>query len=68
MDALALLVPILFWGPFVAYLLLQVYGAITFERWWRAAALLPILVMVPVVIATIIDYNAQSNLWPILLI
>jgi hypothetical protein len=41
------------------------------RRWngaWRVAALLPLIVMGPVLIHAILAYIAQANLWPIFLI
>ena len=35
---------------------------------WRVAALLPLLVVIPVVVVTIRDLKKGSNLWPLLLI
>ena len=35
---------------------------------WRVAALLPLLVVIPVVVVTIRDLQQGSNLWPLLLI
>ena len=57
------------WGlPFVVYLVLQTTAFFVLPRGRRLAALIPILPMVGVVLATIRAYEAQSNLWPILLI
>jgi hypothetical protein len=35
---------------------------------WRVAAVLPLLVVIPVVVVTIRDLQQGSNLWPLLLI
>jgi hypothetical protein len=52
----------------LAYIPLQIY---LFRKWrggWRLAACLPLLLMVPVIVATAIALAKQSNLWPIVLI
>jgi hypothetical protein len=38
------------------------------RRGWRVAALLPLLVVIPVVVVTIRGLQQGSNLWPIYLI
>jgi hypothetical protein len=51
-----------------AYLPVQVYTAIKWSGIARIAALVPLALMVPVIVATAQALAHQSNLWPILLI
>jgi hypothetical protein len=51
-----------------AYFVLQIFLGRRWSGVWRVAALLPLIVMGPVLIHAILAYLAQSNLWPILLI
>lgn len=50
------------------YFVLQIFLGRRWTGAWRIAALLPLIVMGPVLIHAILAYVAQSNLWPILLI
>jgi hypothetical protein len=52
----------------LAYLPLQIYTAIKWRGIARIAALVPLALMVPVIVATAQALAQQSNLWPILLI
>jgi hypothetical protein len=51
-----------------AYFVLQVFLGRRWSGVWRIAALVPLIVMLPVLIHALLAYLAQSNLWPILLI
>ncbi len=53
---------------FFIYPALQLLALILIRKRWRIAAALPLLVMGPVLIFTIIGYIGASNLWPVLLI
>ncbi len=50
------------------YLVLQVTGLRRFAGLWRYAAGVPLLLMVPVALATMAGLVGSSNLWPLLLI
>ena len=50
------------------YWILQVILAKRCTGGWRIAALVPLVVMVPLVIWTAIAFAAESNLWPLMLI
>jgi hypothetical protein len=52
----------------LAYIPLQVYTGIRWRGIARIAALVPLLLMVPVFAFTAHAFAQQSNLWPILLI
>jgi hypothetical protein len=51
-----------------AYVPLQLYLAWKWEGGWRIAALVPLLVMGPLVLVALLAASAQSNLWPVFLI
>ena len=68
MDYSVLLGYLLMYVPFPTYVALQLYAPVRYKGWWRVAALLPLLVMIPVVWLTVILFNQESNLWPIFLI
>lgn len=60
----------------IALLFLSVPGYVLLQlglaRWtsggWRKAALVPALLMVPIIGFTVLAFAAQSNLWPLLLL
>ncbi len=52
----------------LAYVPLQVYTAISWRGIWRIAALVPIVLMVPVFVSTAYAFAQESNLWPIVMI
>ena len=57
------------WGlPFAVYLVLQATALFVLPRGRRLVALIPVVPMLGVVVATVRAYEAQSNLWPILLV
>jgi hypothetical protein len=51
-----------------AYFFLQYFTARRYRGSWLIAALVPLLVMVPVVLHALLAFLAGSNLWPIFLI
>jgi hypothetical protein len=53
-------------GP--AYFFLQYFTLARYRGGWRIAALVPLVVMVPIVGQAILAFLAGSNLWPRLLI
>ncbi len=50
------------------YVFLQYRFLLDWRGWWRAAAGLPLVPMVPIIAYTLMALSAASNLWPILLI
>jgi hypothetical protein len=50
------------------YFALQWYTARNWDGGWRVAALVPLLVMAPLVVHAAIAFMARSNLWPLLVI
>jgi hypothetical protein len=52
-------------GCAVGYLLLQPLMAWWFTGRWRTAALLPLILTVPLLAHTLWAFAAQSNLWPV---
>ncbi len=52
----------------IAYLPLQLYAHLKWEGRWRWFALVPLVVMLPVIGATIVGLMQASNLWPLYLI
>lgn len=50
------------------YFILQAHTAARYRRRWRRAALLPLLIMLPVVVYTLFALVAGSNLWPLVLL
>jgi len=52
----------------IAYLPLQLYAGLKWRGAWRIAALVPLLLMVPVFVFTAVAFFQESNLWPIVLI
>ncbi len=52
----------------IAYVPLQIYAGIKWSGGWRIAALVPLLLMVPVFVFTAVAFAQESNLWPIVLI
>jgi hypothetical protein len=55
-------------GAALAYLPLQVYTVVRLRGVWRLVALLPVLLMVPIISLTAYALAQQSNLWPLYLI
>jgi hypothetical protein len=53
-------------GP--AYFFLQLLMAIRYRGRWRIAALVPLLVMVPLAVHAALAYAAGSKAWPLLLV
>jgi hypothetical protein len=51
-----------------AYFFLQYFTVSRYRGGWRIAALVPLVVMVPIVGQAILAFLAGSNLWPLLLI
>ena len=67
-NLLGILMLLVFWSPVIAYVLLQLYGVVKLDRWWRGAAALPLLLMVPIIVNTVKAFKEKSNLAPIFLI
>jgi hypothetical protein len=53
-------------GP--AYFFLQVLMAVRYRSRWRVAALVPLLVMIPLAMHAGLAYAAGSPAWPLLLV
>lgn len=53
-------------GP--AYFFLQLLMVIRYRGRWRIAALVPLLVMVPLAVQAALAYAAGSEAWPLLLV
>jgi hypothetical protein len=51
-----------------AYFFLQYFTGMRYRGGWLVAALVPLVVMVPVVLHAVFALVAGSNLWPLLLI
>jgi hypothetical protein len=51
-----------------AYIPLQVYTLIKWEGRWRWLALVPLVVILPVIAWTMVGFAQEKNLWPLLLI
>jgi hypothetical protein len=51
-----------------AYFFLQLFMALRYRGSWLMFALVPLIVMVPLVLHAILALMAGSNLWPILVI
>jgi hypothetical protein len=68
METLGSLIIQLGFASAVAYVPLQIYACSNWHGGWRVAALMPLLLMVPVFIYTTVALVQQSNLWPIVLI
>jgi len=68
MDYSVLLGYLLMYVPLPAYVVLQLYAGVRCKGRRRVAALIPLLVMIPVVCLTVILFRQDSNLWPIFLI
>jgi hypothetical protein len=56
------------WLAVLAYCVLQVVVLVRAKGAMRWAAAVPLLVMVPVVVLTVIALARASNLWPLLLL
>jgi hypothetical protein len=50
------------------YFVLQIYVWRKWQGKWRKAALLPLIVMLPLLIYTVFALMMGSNLWPLMLI
>jgi hypothetical protein len=50
------------------YLVLQIWFALAWSGRWRIAALLPVIVFVPVLAYTLVALAKGANLWPLVLI
>ena len=55
-------------GSALAYVPLQIYAGYKWQGGWRIAALMPLLLMVPIFVVTARAFAEESNLWPILLL
>ncbi len=51
-----------------AYLVLQIYMLRSFDGGWRKAALVPLVLMIPLGVYTLMALLAGSNLWPLMLL
>lgn len=52
----------------LGYIPFQVYTLRRYRGRWRTLAIVPLIVMVPIIAFTVKAYIDQSNLWPIALI
>ena len=52
----------------VFYLIFQIYTSIKWKGKWRNAALAPLVITIPVIIASILGFLADSNLWPLYIV
>ena len=58
----------LLWLTIPAYVVVQAVAMARSSGGFRVAAVLPLFVMVPVLIFTLVDLARESNLWPILIL
>ena len=58
----------LLWLAIPAYLIMQVVALLRTSGGSRLAAALPLFVMVPVFVLTIIAAAQESNMWPVLML
>ncbi|HZU35877.1 MAG TPA: hypothetical protein VFA18_08215 [Gemmataceae bacterium] len=65
---LGFLIMVVGYAAALVYLPLQVYAAVRLRGGRRLAALLPLLLMVPIFALTADAYAKDSNLWPVCLI
>jgi hypothetical protein len=63
----SLLVMLMGWS-IPAYLILQIYMVSAYRGGWRKAALVPVLLMIPLALYTLYALLAGSNLWPLMLL
>lgn len=57
------------WGLAIfAYFFLQLFMGLRYRGRWLIAAMVPLVVMVPIVIHAALAFLAGSNLWPILIV
>jgi uncharacterized integral membrane protein len=68
MDFTTLLIPLGIFGGLLGYPILQVLAIRRMRGGWLVLALLPLLVMIPVLFVTFQALSHGSNLWPIILI
>lgn len=66
-DMLDILIPLMAW-TIPLYFLLQIYMLKKYQGAWRKAALVPLLVMAPLLVYTGIALFAKSNLWPLMML
>lgn len=66
-DLLTLLIMLMGWS-IPGYLALQVYMLARYRDGWRKAAMVPLVLMVPLLAYTLFALLAGSNLWPLMLI
>jgi hypothetical protein len=66
-DYLTVLLMLMFWSV-PGYIALQVYTLARYRDGWRKAALVPLVLMVPLIAYTLFALIAGSNLWPLMLI
>ncbi|HUG92652.1 MAG TPA: hypothetical protein VML55_17560 [Planctomycetaceae bacterium] len=55
-------------GSAIAYVPLQIHAIRNWRGGWRLGAFVPLLLMVPVFVITVVGLVQESNLWPIYLI
>jgi hypothetical protein len=63
-----LLIPVGIFGGILGYPVLQFLSIKRMRGGWRVLALLPLLLMVPVLIVTTVAVVQGSNIWPLVLI
>jgi O-antigen ligase len=68
MDLTSLLIPVGIYGGILGYPILQFLAIKRMRGGWRVLALLPLLIMIPVLVVTFLGLSRGSNLWPIILI
>ncbi len=67
LDMLDILIPVMAW-TIPLYFFLQIYMLKKYQGVWRKAALVPLLVMAPLLVYTGIALFAKSNLWPLMML
>lgn len=63
-----LLIPVGIFGGILGYPILQFLAIKRMRGGWRVLALLPLILMVPVLIVTTVAVLQGSNIWPLVLI
>ena len=68
MDYTDFLIPVGIYGGIFGYPILQFFAVKRMRGWWRVLALLPLIVMLPVLCSAFLGLYRGANLWPIILI
>ena len=58
----------LLWLTIPAYVIVQAVAMTRSSGGFRVAAVIPLFVMVPVFIFTLVDLARESNMWPVLIL